>query len=36
MLGNWPGADKLQAGSVQLPPLQLADESIDKLKEIWN
>lgn len=36
MLGNRPAGDKLQAGATQLPPLQLADESIDQLKGLWN
>ena len=28
--------DKLQAGSVAMPPLQLSDESIEMLKGMWS
>lgn len=34
--GDRAKGDKLQAGAVQLPPLQLAENSIDLLKSLWN
>jgi len=36
MLGNSAAGDKLQAGSVLMPPLQLADDSVDQLKSLWS
>jgi hypothetical protein len=35
VLGNSPAGDKMQAGSAFLPPLQLADDSVQILKGIW-
>jgi predicted Zn-dependent protease len=35
MLGNSPAGDKLQAGGVSMPPLQLAPQSIEQLKALW-
>jgi len=34
--GDRAAGDKLQAGSAAMPPLQLADESVDMLKGIWS
>jgi hypothetical protein len=36
VLGDRAAGDKLQAGSVAMPPLQLSDESIEMLKGIWS
>lgn len=36
LAGDRAKGDKLQAGAVQLPPLQLAEDSIDLLKSLWN
>jgi hypothetical protein len=36
LVGDRSKGDRLQAGAVKLPPLQLAEASIDKLKSIWN
>jgi hypothetical protein len=36
LLGDRPAGDKLQAGAIKMPPLQLAQETIDELKSIWN
>jgi hypothetical protein len=36
MAGDRAAGDKLQAGSVPMPPLDLADESVDMLKGIWS
>jgi predicted Zn-dependent protease len=35
MLGNTAAGDKLQAGAVAMPPLQLSSESVRQLKAIW-
>lgn len=35
VLGDRPAGDKLKAGAVSMPPLQLSDESVEMLKEIW-
>ena len=35
VLGDRAAGDKLQAGAVTLPPLQLSDQSVDMLKSIW-
>jgi hypothetical protein len=34
--GDRPAGDKLQAGSLPMPPLQLSDDSVDMLKGIWS
>ena len=36
VLGDRPSGDKLKAGAVVMPPLELADNSVDLLKGIWN
>ena len=36
MLGDRAAGDKLQAGAVAMPPLQLSDDSIQMLKGIWS
>jgi hypothetical protein len=36
VLGDRPAGDKLKAGAVVMPPLELADDSVDLLKGIWN
>ena len=36
VLGDRAGGDKLQAGSVAMPPLQLSEESIEMLKGLWS
>src|SRR5262249_50884880 len=36
MLGDRAAGDKLQAGAVAMPPLQLSDDSIEMLKGIWS
>jgi len=36
MLGDRAAGDKLQAGAVAMPPLQLSDESIEMLKSVWS
>lgn len=36
VMGNRAAGDKLKAGAVAMPPLQLADDSVEILKEIWN
>ncbi len=36
VMGDRAAGDKLQAGSVAMPPLQLSDESVDMLKGIWS
>src|SRR5262245_22708648 len=33
--GDRPAGDKLTAGAVSLPPLDLSDDSINQLKSIW-
>ncbi len=33
--GDRAAGDKLTAGGVSLPPIQLSDESVDQLKAIW-
>jgi hypothetical protein len=35
VLGDGPSGDRMQAGSVILPPLQLSDASVQELKAIW-
>jgi len=35
VLGDRAGGDKLQAGAIAMPPLQLSDDSVDLLKGIW-
>ena len=35
-LGDSPAGDKLQTGAIKMPPLQLAQETVDALKSIWN
>ena len=35
LAGDRASGDKLTAGGVSLPPLELSDESIDQLKSIW-
>ena len=34
-LGDGPAGDRLQAGGITMPPLQLAQATIDELKSIW-
>jgi hypothetical protein len=36
LAGDSAAGDKLTAGSVSLPPLQLSAESVDQLKAIWD
>jgi hypothetical protein len=36
VMGDRAADDKLQAGAVAMPPLQLSDESVDMLKGIWS
>src|SRR5215471_21385887 len=36
VLGDRAAGDKLQAGAVAMPPLQLSDDSIEMLKGIWS
>jgi hypothetical protein len=36
VLGDNAAGDKLQAGGVAMPPLQLSDETVDMLKGIWS
>jgi hypothetical protein len=36
VLGDRAAEDKLQAGAIPMPPLQLSDESVDLLKGIWS
>jgi len=36
MMGDRAAGDKLQAGAVAMPPLQLSDDSIEMLKGIWS
>ena len=36
VMGDRAAGDKLKAGAAAMPPLQLADESVQMLKEIWN
>ena len=36
VMGDRPADDKLRAGGVAMPPLQLADATVQMLKEIWN
>jgi predicted Zn-dependent protease len=35
MMGDSASGDKLQAGGTKMPPLDLAPESVEKLKAIW-
>jgi len=35
VLGDRAAGDKLQAGALAMPPLELSDESVDMLKGIW-
>lgn len=35
LLGDRPAGDKLQAGAITMPPLQLAPKTIEDLKAIW-
>ena len=35
VLGDRGAGDKLQAGAIAMPPLQLSDDSVDLLKGIW-
>lgn len=35
VMGDSPKGDKLQAGAVMMPPLQLSDASVQELKAIW-
>lgn len=35
VMGNSAAGDKLQAGPIMLPPLQLSDASVQELKGIW-
>lgn len=36
VMGDRAAGDKLQAGAVAMPPLQLSDESVDMLKGVWS
>jgi hypothetical protein len=36
VMGDRAAGDKLKAGAVAMPPLELSDESIEILKEIWS
>jgi hypothetical protein len=36
VMGNSAAGDRMQAGSVLLPPLSLSDDSVQVLKDIWN
>jgi hypothetical protein len=36
MMGNSPAGDKLKAGAIAMPPLELSDESVELLKGIWS
>ena len=36
VMGDRAAGDKLQAGAVAMPPLQLSDESVAMLKGIWS
>jgi hypothetical protein len=36
VLGDRAAGDKLKAGAVAMPPLQLSDESVAMLKGIWS
>jgi hypothetical protein len=36
VLGDRAADDKLKAGAVAMPPLQLSDESVEMLKGIWS
>lgn len=36
VMGNRPAGDKLKAGAATMPPLQLSDDTVKMLKEIWN
>jgi hypothetical protein len=36
VLGDRAAGDKLKAGAVAMPPLQLSDESVEMLKGIWS
>ena len=35
VLGDRPAGDKLKAGAVVMPPLELSDESVEMLKGVW-
>jgi hypothetical protein len=35
-LGSRAAGDKLKAGAIAMPPLELSDESVEILKQIWN
>jgi hypothetical protein len=36
VMGDRAAGDKLRAAAVAMPPLQLSDDSVKMLKEIWN
>jgi hypothetical protein len=36
VLGDRAAGDKLQAGGIAMPPLQLSDDSVAQLKAIWS
>jgi hypothetical protein len=36
VMGDRAAGDKLKAGAVAMPPLELSDGSVEILKEIWN
>jgi hypothetical protein len=36
LMGDRAADDKLKAGAVAMPPLQLADDSVELLKQIWS
>ena len=36
VMGDKPSGDKLKAGGVTMPPLQLSKEAVKTLKEIWS
>ena len=35
VMGDRPAGDRLKAGAELMPPLQLAEDSVALLKEIW-
>lgn len=36
VMGDRPAGDKLKAGAIEMPPLQLGDDTVDILKGIWS
>ena len=36
VMGDRAAGDKLKAGAIAMPPLQLSDESVEMLKQIWS